>query len=192
MVRVAIAAVLAAATTTTNSYTPTLPGGLIAWAVCNGRKRQPIGGWLLFYYWQLYSGALMTVLFFSIGFQNYVPESYDDPRKYHLFLVSIVPVLLLFSAQLAIATMLISIRTWDMLKLLRWTIGAELIAAVIGAMIDVAYFPDSLIFDFFTIVPEVIWLVYFFRSQRVEHVFMSHDWDTAVNLIYPPKVTLAT
>lgn len=192
MAQIEIAALLAVGTSTTNSYTPSLPGGLIAWAVCNGRKRQQIGGWLLFYYWQLYSGAVMTVLFLAMGFQSYVPESYDDPGKYHLFLASSVPVLVFFCVQLAVGTMLISVRTWDMLKLLRWTICAELVAALIGAVIDANYFPDSLPFDFFTIVPGILWLAYFFRSQRVGHVFKSHDWDTAVNVIYPPKVSVAT
>jgi hypothetical protein len=192
MVRSTILALLVAGTSSTNTYTPTLPGGLIAWWVCNGRKRQQIGGWLLFYYWQLYGGALMTVLFFTMGFQSYVPESYDDPGKYHLFLVSFVPLIVLFCVQLAVATMLISVRTWDMLTLLRWIICAELVAAVTGAIIDVNYFPDSLPFDFMTIVPEVLWLAYFFRSRRVAHVFKSHDWDAVVNVIYPPKVKLAT
>ena len=192
MVHHPIVAALLAATSDTNTYTPSIPGGLIAWWVCNGRKRQQIGGWLLFYYWQLYGGALMTILFFSIGFQSYVPESYDDPIKYHLFLVSIVPVLVLFCVQLAVATMLISVRTWDMLALLRWTICAELVAALTGAIIDVNRFPESLPFDFITIIPEAIWLAYFFKSRRVAHVFKAHDWDVAVNVIYPPKVKLAT
>lgn len=186
-----MAAFLAAASST-NSYTPTLPGGLIAWWICSSRKRQQIGGWLLFYYWQLYSGVLMTILFFSIAFQSYVPESYADPSKYHLFLASVIPVLVLFSVQLAIGTMLISVRTWDMLILLRWTICAELIAAVIGTMIDVTQFPDNLPFDFLTIVQEGLWLAYFFKSQRVKHVFKFHDWDVAVDSIYPSTVKLAT
>lgn len=178
-------AALIATTTSTNTYTPGLPGGLIAWIVCNGRKRQQIGGWLLFYYWQLYGGALMTILFFSFGFQNYVPESYTDSTTYHLFLISIAPVLVLFCLQLAVGTMLISVRTWDMLNLLRWTICAELFAAIIGAIIDANHFPESLTFDFLTIVPEALWLAYFFRSHRVAHVFRYHDWEVAVNSIYP-------
>lgn len=192
MLQPAIMAAFLVAASSTNSYTPTLPGGLIAWWICSSRKRQQIGGWLLFYYWQLYSGVLMTILFFSIAFQSYVPESYADPSKYHLFLASVIPVLVLFSVQLAIGTMLISVRTWDMLILLRWTICAELIAAVIGTMIDVTQFPDNLPFDFLTIVQEGLWLAYFFKSQRVKHVFKFHDWDVAVDSIYPSTVKLAT
>ncbi|MCL5287358.1 MAG: hypothetical protein M1453_05105 [Acidobacteria bacterium] len=180
------------ATSNTNSYTPTFPGALVAWLVCNGRKKHQIGGWLLFYYWQLYSGAFMTVLFFVMGFQSYVPESFDDATEYRLFLLSTVPVLILFVLQLAVATILVSVRTWDLLKLLRWIMLAELAAATVATIIDVTYFPDSLAFDFLTIVPAALWLGYFFRSRRVVHVFKSQDWDTAVNVFYPPKPLPAT
>src|SRR6266849_2912457 len=144
MIPITTAALLFAGTSSTNTYTPTFPGGLLAWWICSRRKRQEIGGWLLFYYWQLYSGALMTVVFFVTAFQSYVPESFDDSSKYYLFLSSALPGLVLFSVQLVIATILISVRTWDLLKLLRWVICVEIIALAIGIGIDVSYFPDSL------------------------------------------------
>src|SRR5664280_1407768 len=129
-----LVALIAAAGSDSKNYTPSLPGGLIAWIICNSRKRQQIGGWLLFYYWQIYSGVLMTILFFVLAFQAYVPESYDDPTKFRLFLASAVPVLVLFAMQIAVATMLISVRTWDLLRLLRWLMIAELAAATVALL----------------------------------------------------------
>jgi hypothetical protein len=121
-----------------------------------------------------------------------VPESFDDANRYYLLLVSVVPTLVLFAVQLAVATMLISVRTWDLIRLLRWVMVAGLIADTLGLIIDLKYFPESLAFDFLAIVPAILWLTYFFRSQRVEHVFRLHDWETAVNAIYPTKLGLAT
>src|SRR5262249_21758353 len=173
--------------------TPTLPlGGVIAWIICNGRKRQQIGGWLLYYYWQLYSGILMMVLFLAIGFQSYVPESYDDPQKYHLFLASAVPSVVILSLEIAVATVLISVRSWDLLKLLRWLIIAGLVAGSIATVIDISYFPENLVFDFLNIFPGALWLAYFFKSRRVKHVFKSHDWEVAVLSIYPAAPGVAT
>jgi hypothetical protein len=192
MISFAAALLVAAGTSSTSTYTPTFPGGLLAWWICSRRKTQEIGGWLLFYYWQLYSGALMTVIFFVAAFQSYVPESFDDSSRYYLFLVSVVPGLVLFCVQLAIATMLISVRTWDLLTLLRWVMCAQIIAGLIGTAIDVGYFSDNLVFDFLTVVPAAIWLAYFFKSRRVAHVFKSHDWGVAVNVMYPPKLATAT
>lgn len=182
------AALLAAGTASTNTYTPTLPGGLLAWWICSRRKREQIGGWLLLYYWQLYGGALMTIVFFTTAFQSYVPENFDDSAKYYLFLASVVPGLVLFCVQLAVATILISVRTWDLLKLLRWVICAEIVAGLIGTVIDVSHFPDNLFFDFMTVVPAVLWLAYFFKSSRVAHIFKAHDWEVAVNVMYPPGI----
>lgn len=176
-----------------SQYSPTFsPGLLIAWLVCNGRKRNPIGGWLLYFYWQLYSGLLISAVLFGTNIQSYVPENFENTRVFALFLASAVPGLLLFVVKCAVATLLLSARTWDMLTLLRWTMVAELAAAVLGAGLDAAYFPDNLGLSFLTIVPGVLWLAYFFRSARVRHVFHLHDWDVAVNSIHPLKLKIAT
>jgi hypothetical protein len=50
---------------------------------------------------------------------------------------------------------------------LRWLIGAEVVAAIISTIIDVNYFPDNVGLNFLTLVPEALWLAYFFRSKRV-------------------------
>jgi hypothetical protein len=184
-------AVFAAGTGSQNSPTFS-PGFLIAWLVCNGRKRNPIGGWLFFFYWQLYSGLLMTVVFFATNLQSYVPENFASTSQFALFLASAVPGLLLFVIKLAVATILLSVRTWDMLKLLRWVMVTELAADLLSAGIDSVYFPDNLALSFLTIVPNLLWLAYVFRSTRIRHIFYSHDWDVAVSSIYPPKLKMAT
>jgi hypothetical protein len=174
-----------------NQYTPTFPGGIIAWVICNARKRHEYGGWLLFFYWQLYSGILMTLLFFSINFQSYVPENFQNPATYYLFLGSVLPTLVIFALQVAVGTILISVRTWDLLRLLRWLILAQVIAASISTVIDIKYFPDNVALGlFFSLVPETLWLAYFFKSKRVQHVFQLHDWDVAVNTLYPTQTKI--
>ncbi len=186
-------AVILAASSSSSQYTPTFPGGiLIAWLICNGAKRNPIGGWLLFFYWQLYSGLLITLALFVTNIQSYIPENFDSREKYLLFLLSTVPTLMFFLIQLAVGTILLSVRTWDLLKLLRWVIIAEIAAAIVSTAIDAAYFPDNVGLNFLTIVPESLWLAYLLRSVRVKHVFQTHDWEIAVNSIYPAKPKIAT
>src|SRR5580658_6597383 len=106
-----------AAGSTSSPNSPTFsPGFLIAWLICNGRKRSPIGGWLFFFYWQLYSGLLISAAFFAMNLQSYVPENFDNSRQFVLFLASSVPGLVLFAIKCAVGTLLLSARTWDMLK----------------------------------------------------------------------------
>lgn len=186
-------AVYAASSGSGSQYSPTFsPGIFIAWLVCNGRKRNPIGGWLLFFYWQLYSGLLMSAAFFAMNIQSYVPENFASARQFALFWASSVPTLFLFVIECAVATLLLSARTADMLKLLKWVMVAELAASLLGGGIDAAYFPDNLGLSFLTIIPELLWLAYIFRSERVRHVFLSHDWEVAVNSIHPLKLNPAT
>src|SRR5260370_7629987 len=100
--------------------------------MCYRARRSQIGGWLLFFYWQLYSGVLVTALFFSMNIQSYVPENFDNTQKYLLFAASAVPALILFLIQIAIGTILLSVRTWDLLKLLLWVISAEILSSCLS------------------------------------------------------------
>lgn len=179
-----MAAVFASSSTTTPFF-PGLPGGIIAWIVCYKQRRSQIGGWLLLYFWQLYGGVLLTTFFFIGSFQSYVPESFDDPARYHLLLLTAVPVLVLYAVQIAVGTMLLTVRTWDMCRLLRGIMIAGVICDVIGIVIDSQRFPENVGLDLYSGIPSLIWTIYFFVSKRVQHVFRTHDWEVAVERIYP-------
>jgi hypothetical protein len=185
--------VFAAGTNGGSQYSPTFsPGYLIAWWICNGRKRNPIGGWLLYFYWQLYAGLLMSSVFFVVNIQSYIPENFESTSTYSLFLLSAVPSLLLLVVKCAVATLLLQARTWDMLKLLRWIMIADLAADIIATGIDGAYFPDNMAITLLALLSDLIWLGYLFRSNRVKHIFLTHDWEHAVQSIHPQKLAPAT
>jgi hypothetical protein len=169
-----------------NQYSPNfLPGGLLAWFICSRRKRKPIGGWLSYYYWQVYAGILMTVLFFAGNIQSYVYENFDSTSRYVWFLSSTVPYTVLLIIECAAATLLLTVRNWDMLKLVRWTILGQLISAVVSTGIDAVYFKDNVVFGLLNIATAAIWYSYFRSSTRIRHVFLLHDWDKAVDSIHP-------
>jgi len=63
----------------------------------------------------LYSGIVLTLVFFSMNFQSYVPDNFDDPSRYYWFLASAAPTIVILALQAAVATILISVRTWDLL-----------------------------------------------------------------------------
>jgi hypothetical protein len=89
-----------AASSNSSPNSPTFaPGILIAWLICNGRKRSPVGGWLFFFYWQLYSGLLISAVFFAGNIQSYVPENLDTPSQFALFMASSVQGLVLFAVK---------------------------------------------------------------------------------------------
>ena len=170
-----------------SSYTPSFPGGgILAWLVCYSKRKQAIGGFLMFYYWSLFGGIVVTLLLFGVNFQSYVPESFGDTKLYHLFLVSVVPLLIVYFMQVIVASVMLRVRSWDMLKLLRGLLLAELACALVGVAIDAVHFQANVPLDAYTIICSLVWVVYFFISKRVMHVFGSNDWETAVDAFYPP------
>lgn len=187
MTPIELVAAIVNSSSSTGNPMPGLPGGIIAWVICYKQRRSQIGGWLLFYFWQLYAGTLMTLIFFAIGFNSYVPESYNDPKTYHLFLISVVPQIVIILLQVAIGTMLISVRSWDMFKLLRFAVIAGTIWFWVGVFIDSRTFPENAALNVYSGLISSVWTAYLFCSKRVRHVFQTHDWDEAVELIYPDQ-----
>jgi hypothetical protein len=190
---VAIDAVLLAILATSgNKTTPFVPGGIVAWIVCNSRKRNAIGGWLLYYYWQLYSSLVVSAVFFTLNIQSYVPENFDDKTRFAIFLTAALPSLFLLFLQTAVATYSLGVQTKDMLKLIRGILVAQVLVEVLATVLDANYFPDNQVFSILMLIQEGLWAAYFFRSARVRHIFSLQDWDIAVNSMYPPKLKVAT
>jgi len=180
-------ALLILATDTSNSFKPMFPVGLLAWIVSYRNRKDEIGGFLLYFFWSLYGGILTTVLFFFINLQSYVPENFDDHRLYHLFLWSEVPGIFLLLAQGVIATMLLAVRTWDMLRLFRLVMILTLASNVLAVAIDASNenLQDNIGIEGMSMATGIIWLCYLFVSRRVKHVFLHHDWYSAVHHFYP-------
>lgn len=185
MTPIELAATIVNTSSSPSNPMPGLPGGIIAWIICYKHRRSEIGGWLLFFFWQLYGSILMTAIFFVAGFNSYVPESYSDARTYHLLLISVVPQIVIMLIEVAIGTMLLSVRTWDMFKLMRFTVLAAAIWFWISVSIDSRVFPESVILDVMSAVTSTAWTAYLFLSKRVRHVFETHDWEIAVRRIHP-------
>ncbi len=64
----------------------------------------------MLFYWQLYSGVLISAVFFAINIQSYVPENFDSSSIFALFIASAVPGLLLLVLECAVATLLLTAR----------------------------------------------------------------------------------
>jgi hypothetical protein len=174
---------------TNSDFIPAFPVGIIACIVCNMRKRSEFGGWLLFFYWQLYSGAVLTIFLFLGNFQAYVPENFaTHASKHHWLMITAVSTIVILALQIAVGTMLIVVRSWDMLQFLRILLAAQIVAMLAALIVDANYFPNYVPYRVGGLISEGIWMAYFFTSDRVRHVFKVHDWETAVETIHPtPK-----
>jgi hypothetical protein len=187
---VSVLAFVAASDPSFGANALTSPISIVAWVVANARKREEIGGWFLYYLWSVYSGAALSFIFFIILFHNCVPEFWESPGLYHWYLAALIPVLIAFALQVAMATMLISVRTPDMFRLFRWLQVVHLVLAVATVIIRARYFPDTAAVNAVAAGTQAIWTFYLFFSRRVKAVFLTQNWENTSAAWYPTTTRL--
>lgn len=164
-----------------------LPGALLMWWICSRRKDQSIGGWLLYFYIQLYVSAAVGLLFIFLSLKNYNPAGWRDMTLYWLWFISVFPAQLLLIVQVILGSIMLKQRQWKWVQYLMLSLAMDLAFAVLSICIDSWHFPDNVFLNFLTIAYAALWLPYFWRSVRVEAVFKTHNWKIA-----PPSPTSAT
>jgi len=152
------------------------PGVLFMWWICSRRKDKPIGGWLLYFYIQLYVGGVIGIIFMLLSVKNYSPAVWQSTPLYWLFIISALPAQALLVAQVVIGSVLLKSRQWRWVEYLQLLFTLDLAFGLLAMLIDQWHFPDNLVFDFFTITYASIWLLYFWKSVRVRSVFKTKDW----------------
>mgnify|MGYP005854213751 CR=1 FL=1 len=164
----------------------------ITWWICNSRKRKPIGGWLLYYYMQLFIGTAFSILMtlISIGTlaENLNVANWgNETMQYFLFVVSFVPSNILLIAELVFGSMLLSkkFRNRKFYNFLRIIIAASFVFGLIGFIIDSSYWPENIAFDILEMIGSAFWFLYFTFSKRVKMVIVENKWNP--DIMYPPK-----
>jgi hypothetical protein len=190
MAPVSVLAYLAAPSSSFGGNPFAAPIGVVAWVVANARKREEIGGWLLYYIWGIYSAAAFSLIFFCITFSDCVPEGWDSQGLYHWYLAALVPMLVISALQVAAVTMLISVRTPDMFRFFRWLQVAHLVLAVVTVVIRIKYFPETLPTHVAAAGVQAIWTAYLFLSKRVKEVFLTQNWENISAAWYPTTTKL--
>lgn len=181
-------------TSTSSQTTTTGPtiGLLIAWWICSSRKRNAIGGWLLYYYMQLFVGTAFAILMILVSLgtlaENLNIANWDnETMQYFLYVISVVPSGILLIVELVFGSMLLSkkFRNRKFYNFLRITMAASFTFRLIGLLIDSNYWPENIAFDILPIIGSMLWFLYFTYSKRVKFVFIENKWDP--NVMYPPK-----
>ena len=149
--------------------------GLIPLLICVNRRTREIGGWLLYYYIQLYVAVVFILISTVLTVHDYLPPAWAaQPGLYPWFLLSIVPGRLVLLVQLVFAEMLRLSRDYRHVHALRLVLWADFAAAIIAIAIDVSFFKHKLILDILALIWPFIWLPYFYVSKRVVRVFRTN------------------
>jgi uncharacterized protein DUF2569 len=157
---------------------------LILWVICYNRRLEEIGGWLLFYYIQLYMGIGISLLLLPLSIGALLPSRWAGaPGRYALVLLGTVPLYAIFLMQAFVAHRLRRSREAAYLVRLRRTLWACLVIVALRIAIDLEFFSLDLFLDGWTLLWTAIWLPYFYRSIRVGHVFVTKDWGRVAALV---------
>ena len=145
--------------------------GIFAVVLCIRRRHEDIGGWLMFFYYQIY-GSIVSFLFYGIQSpQKFLPSGWSEASDYLVFLASVLPRYAAFVAIGVVATVLLRKKTHAWVIHLRIALGAALALMALPLLMDALYFPDATIWNVFRLLMLGAWLVYFFVSDRVKRVF---------------------
>lgn len=154
-------------------------GLFIAFAIAYLSRRRAIGGWLLYFYLQLYLGLLISLLFIPQVIANLNPNEWGDSFLYVMFFLSVAPVLLAQLAEAIVATMLLFRRNENNVKIMRNTLYFLVASSAAAVGIDIAYFSEdpAIFFDVITLIFAIIWALYFLKARRVQMVFIDNNWS---------------
>jgi hypothetical protein len=176
-----LAAVPALAANSSPSYVPGLVtlGPLCMYWLCNSQKHKSIGGWLLYFYTQVYLGVpLVLVVFLNSSLPHLRASRWHDQTAFALFTLKAILPLIMITAQAIMATVLLKKREWIVVNLLRGLFVADLLSAVFCVAIDRMYWPSMVVRGMAGLFWPLLWLGYFSYSKRVQRVFKTHDWES--------------
>jgi hypothetical protein len=148
----------------------------VAWGIAYLSRRRAIGGWLFYFYLQLYLSLLFSFIFLPGIISNLGPNGWDSSLRYVMFLASTVPTIATQYVEVFAASRLLRTRNAANLKFLRIVLAVLVVASGVGMAIDIQYFETNAVFDVLTFVFAVIWSLYFWRAQRVRKVFVENSW----------------
>ena len=170
-----------AASASQPAQNPAGAGLAVGFAIAYLFRRRQIGGWLLYFYMQLYGSLLINTILLTSTISQLNPDAWDSAQRYVWYVVSTVPVLISIVAEVTVATLLLIRRTEANIRLMRAVLVALLVASGASLCIDLEYFNDgaNLFFDVLTVLFAAIWLAYFRKAKRVRRVFIEHSWDYA-------------
>ena len=154
-------------------------GLFIAFAIAYLSRRRAIGGWLLYFYLQLYLSLLISLIFIPQVLSNLDPSQWDNSFLYVTFFLSVAPVVVVQLGEAVVATILLFKRNENNVKFMRNTLYALVITSAAALAIDIAYFSDepAIFFDALTLVFAVIWSLYFLKARRIQMVFIDRNWS---------------
>ncbi len=153
-------------------------GPMSMYWLCSSRKHKSIGGWLLYFYIQIYVAVIAEVAVFYSSNLPYLDASrWRDATPFYLYVFQSITPLVVIGAEGVVATIMLKKREWEYVSLFRLVLAAHIVVVLAVTAIDAAYQRANVSWDFIALAWPVLALLYFSLSKRVRRVFQTHDWE---------------
>ena len=147
------------------------------------RRRQPFGGWLLFFYLSLVANALTTAFQFPDIIERFLhPSAWNTTKLYTWGLADTAADVLVLVAELSAATLLLIRKQRRYIRVLCTALVASIVCRVIlqvGLTLVSGDAPDGILQttrSIFTLIVSAAWYLYFLNSVRVRLLYLEHAW----------------
>jgi len=148
-------------------------GGVLALAcavAALARRKQPIGGWLFYFFCQVLLG--LTLIAASTHWGNYSSAEWSDPMRYFLFVLSSLSRVILLAAIAGVCFLAVETRARRWIVALEYTLAAYAFVTILKLPVDLYCFPSATARDALSLAFPLAWMVYFAVSRRVRRVFL--------------------
>jgi len=148
---------------------------LLGAVVAGLRRNHPIGGWLLFFFWQIAAGFAITMSY--ADWPKFAPNAWADQFKYLVFVQITLPRYAILGAIVVVSFMLLRSFDWRWVQVLRYSLLIYVGLCVVSVVADLIYFEDRAAADIGTLIFPSAFTIYFYVSSRVRSVFRDHVWN---------------
>lgn len=154
------------------------PASSLAWlgaVVAAFRRKQPIGGWLFFFFWQVVAGCAVTVAY--TDWSRFTPRTWGDQTQYLVFVLATAPKVATLITLAALGVMLMRTYDWRWVLVIKYTLIIFAIFGGISVAADLRFFPSRVAADVGLLIFPVAFAIYFNVSVRVRGVFRDRMWN---------------
>jgi hypothetical protein len=155
------------------SWIPAL--ALLFMVVCYARRKQEVGGWLLYFYGWMFALFYWYLRDFLGHAALFLPNARLEKTVHLALILTVIPRLLATCAVVVLIIILSNVREWIWVERLRLMLAVTVVVAGISVALDARYFPGTLAVNAMRLFMLGIWLVYLFVSDRVQRVFRTRD-----------------
>jgi len=139
-------------------------------------RKNAIGGWLLYFYYWMFAFLTTYVLDVALHPSVFLTHEGQKPEGHLALILAAFPRLLACAATVVFACLLLHYREWNWVEKLRLSLLVTCAASFVSVIIDSQYFPTVVLPNAARCAGVVLWTLYFYKSERVERVFRTHDW----------------